>query len=239
MRRLLTLVLALGLIAAMKTASFAAFNTMGISTMAASVSFVGQGVVNIEADLYNLSGGATTQIWWNTNSITVGATLWQSATSYVVLHSTITNSAGGIQIYTDNKGTGANPAYTGIGNPVGLISMSTTTKALPMCWRIVAVSTTSLTIVQGSDNKLYSSEEGGQAGSFPCFLWMIDKSSGAFANSEDYVTIKDAVRGIQFAEATWGAAGSPNYIYFGANFQYASIPDTYRTTTLRIEAFHD
>jgi hypothetical protein len=66
----------------------------------------------------------------------------------------------------------------------------------------------------------------------------MDKSSGTFTNSADYVTAWD-MRGIQHAEATWGGAKSPNYIYIAADFTYALTPVTYTTNKLMLELFHD
>lgn len=234
MRKLLVAVLALGLVAAMKAPSFAAFASVRISTFTASTTFSGTGSVNMSASLI----GGSSLSW---SGVTIGTTKWKASDVYVQVHSTITASGGGIQIYTDNRnGTVVAERYSGTGNPAGLVSLSSTTATIPMCWRIVTVSTTSLTIQQGAPgfpDRLWASELGN---GYPCFVWMMDTGTAGFLNALDYVTVRDALRGIQHAEATWAATTiSPAYIYIGADFTLATTPNTYRTTTLRIEAFTD
>ncbi len=175
----------------------------------------------------------------------------------MIINATMTQANSGIQMYTDNTASDANPKYTGVPSvtpPSGLIGTSTTTAVLPMCWRIVTISTTSLTIVQGGpSNNLFASELGGYNGGngYPCFLYMLDKSSmtttasGQADNNGDYAEIWDQALGLQSAAGT-GSSGFTGptgqawaYVYFGANFASAISPNTYRTTTLRLEAFHD
>jgi len=238
MRRIVPVLLAMVMLAGLKEYAFATFGSVSKSTVTASVSFSGAGVVSVSIDLRNLDNSTTGLMTWNTSSITPGSTLWQSATAYILLHSTITAATGGIQIYTDNKAGDASPAYTGTGNPAGLVAVEATTVApLSMCWRVVDVSTTALTIVQTGDT-LYASEIGS---GYPCFFWMKDAQTtgaSAFVNGEDYVTIKESARGMHHAESTWATGVvSPDYIYIGANFASVVTPRTYKTSTLRIEAF--
>jgi hypothetical protein len=192
--------------------------------------------------LYNRSNDvAASSFTWS--GVNLGTTKWKAADQYIKLQTDYyyrvapVSYPWGIQIYTDNQNAGANPRYTGTVNPVGLICTSTTTVVLPTCWRIVDTSTTTLTIVMG-DKKLYSQELGGPASNFPCFLWMRDKNSPGFVNSEDYVTVWDN-RGIQYSETAWGGALPPNYIYIGADFSNATTPNTYSTNRLTLELFHD
>ncbi len=260
MRRLWSLAVGTLVLFAAAAPSFA-FTTVAKTTTTASVEFSGSGITAFSIEIRVVDGGALASpaaISWNpsTQNIVPGTTGWKAALQYIVLRSTMTNASGGIQIYTDNKGAGADPVYTGIGNPAGLVGYSATDATLssttiPMCWRVVDTSTNTLTIVQGSDNKLYSAELGGQAGTFPCFAWMKDKNTPtiasadttAFSDGEDYITVKEARRGIHYAEGpnigqSWGSSASPDYIYFGANFSTA-FNATYRTKTLRIESFTD
>jgi hypothetical protein len=114
-----------------------------------------------------------------------------------------------------------------------------------MCWRIINITTTTA-IVQGTDNELYSPDYGGQDSKYPCWMWMMDKSTKVnvaagvkndFANGDDYVTVKDAVRGIHHASGNnWLKTTSPDNIYVGANFGYALSGRTYNTT-VRVELF--
>lgn len=241
MRKLLVAVLAFGLLSAVSTTSYAAYASVGITSVTAQVSFVAAGSIEMNAVLRNLTGETTTQLWWDTGNITLGSTKWRRSDAYVMLHSTITAATGGIEIYTNNRNAAiAAQRYTGGAgtDPAGLVGLSSTTAVLPMAWRITAISTTSLTIVKGTDDSLYATELGGEAGSYPVFLWMMDLGTPAFTPGLDYATAKDATRGIQHAAATWATGtSSPNYVYFGADFTNATTPNTYKTTTLRVEAF--
>jgi hypothetical protein len=248
MRKLLVAVFALGLVAAMKAPSFAAFTQVGTpSTLTAAASFTAQGSVSYSYQLFNLTGGTTTQIWWNTALITLGQTTWQRADAYMVLTATMTNTTGGIQIYTNNTLGTASPQYTGAGNPAGLVGTSSTTAILPMCWRAVNASTTTLTIVQGPAPyyNLYSSEFGGYANGngWPCFIYMLDHASTSFAPNAGngiYQEVWDGTLGMQYAVNTFGQPGTSSiYLYFGASFAGATTPNTYKTSTLTLEAYHE
>lgn len=158
----------------------------------------------------------------------------------------------GLQIYTNNTAVTANPRYTGTAatNPTGLVDSSSTIKRLPMCWRVVDALTSNTTIVQGSDNKLYSQELGGQASQFPCFQWMKDSATPnivtegttIFSPGESAITFWDN-EGLHFSDGpknwgvNWGATKSPLYIYLGADFSTAVTPRSYGTSMLTLEFF--
>jgi hypothetical protein len=184
-----------------------------------------------------LDNETTTQITWS--NVALGTTKWKAANQYIELKMNYYHTGWGIQIFTDNKPTAANPRYTGTGNPVGLVASYDTTTALPMCWRIVDASTTTCTIKQGAagyPDRLWSAELGSN---YPCFFWMMDKGTTGFADSDDYVTVWDN-RGIHHAEGpTWGGATSPNYIYLGADFTGGVAPSTYQTSRLMVELFYE
>jgi hypothetical protein len=188
-------------------------------------------------------------------NVLLGTTTWSAAdqcikvrTDYFDVNmSSMSGRTWGIQIYTDNK----NGGYTGTGDPVGLVNQDVPTQTLPMCWRIVGstLTTQNLAIVQAraqvelpSDTRqyLYSQYLGGAASNFPCFLWMKDKNSPGFINSDDYVTVWNS-RGIQYSESGWSGVGFPNYayIYIEADFTNAKTPCHYNTNTLTLELFHD
>jgi hypothetical protein len=246
MRKLIVSLVMFAVVCVSATSVFAAaFASVSKSTVTASISFTGAGIVSV-----SIAGGP---IQWS--SVTPGVTGWLAANSPITMTSQITNATGGIQIYTDNMAADANPKYPSsivgqtvpAANPAGLVTASSTTAVLPMCWRLTDGTTTSIGIVQGTDNKLYSTQLGGQAGSYPCFLWMMDKNTfaipsantAAFVNGMDYVTIKDAARGGQHAENTFAQFPSPDYIYFGANFSGAVISQAGVNygATIRLEAF--
>lgn len=221
-------------------AALASSTTISSTTFSASAVSNSQGVFSVSIQLMNLTGSTTNQIWWDAAGVQIGTTVWRRADSYIIIYSTITLAGGGIQIYTDNTASDANPKYSGTGtNPSGLIETdSPSSTPVPLCWRITDVSTTTLTI-QGSGTSLYSAELG--AG-YPCFFAMKDKKEtdlNAFTNGEDYVIVKDWYRGIHAANSSTGftQVTSPDCIYIGANFSGALLGKTYQTTTLRIEAF--
>ena len=240
MRKLFVAVLAVGLVFAMRAQSFAAFTSVSASSVTASITFTGLGSVNM-----GITWSAGSAFTWASPVPTIGTTTWQVADQYIILASTITQSTGGIQIYTDNyHAIVSTERYTGAAaNAAGLVCLSSTTQTLPMCWRVVAVSTGTQTIVAGTDGKLYLTQEGGQAGQYPCFLWMTDKGNTGWYNGESYAEIKDGTFGLQTAEATWSTGvPSPVCVYVGANFATATTSaggTTYKTTTLRLEAFYD
>ncbi|MBN1823724.1 MAG: hypothetical protein JW803_05330 [Endomicrobiales bacterium] len=176
-------------------------------------------------------------ITWS--NVIPGATKWKAADQYIEIDFNYYHSGWGINVYTDNKGTGADPGYTWTNDPAGLVNTSTTTKVLPMCWRVVDVSTDTLSIQQGATelpNQLWVTEFGDQ---YPCFLWIMDRNTSGFSDTMDYITVWEEKRGIQHAESTWGAAKSKNYIYFGANFENAVAPATYRTNKLTLELYYE
>jgi hypothetical protein len=241
MRRLFVLTVAV--VAGLSSMAFAAFTRVGtLSTYTASATTSG-GTVSMSVSL-----SAGTSLTWS--SVTPGQTHWKVADNYISIHSTITNATGGIQVYTDNVSIGF--SGTGTANPAGLVDATNTTQTLPMCWRIVDVSTTSLTIMQGANahnaqgvltwypDRLYSNEIGVE---YPCFLWMKDlntktiagTTTTAFVPGDDYCTMKNAY-GIQHAEATWGKTPSPDCIYLGADFSNALGSRTYNAKVC-IEAF--
>jgi hypothetical protein len=225
---------------------------VSISTYTAFTSFSGAGTVSLNVTLVNINPNVltpSTSIWWAPTDITLGNTQWMRAQVFAVVESTITAAAGAIQIYTDNTNGSANPRYVGVstnsapglvGYQAGVPYISSIT--LSMCWRIMDSTTippaANLTINQGAPgypSRLWSSAEGN---SYPCFLWMTDKSQWGGAQETDYSIIKEGLRGIQAAESTWASGcASPDAVYFGANFTSALTPATYQTTTLTFEAF--
>jgi hypothetical protein len=192
--------------------------------------------------------------------ITLGTTKWKAADSYLTLNASMTDGTGGIQIYTNNVHNTSPYIYTGSTvsqSCAGLVDSADTTQVLPMCWRIVQVSTTSLSIVQYSTSTtaipiyLGAQELGSkdcenrtyQAGiDFRCFLWMLDRSSSGFGgDGSSYITVMNAANGIQYCENGWGQVGNSAVIYLGADFSKAmtsSSGTAYGTTTLTVESYH-
>jgi hypothetical protein len=244
MKRLLAVTLA----AMLSFSGYAgAFTSVGTDQYTATVTFTGAGEVSVSVELKDLDTNAdeSNVNWGDTPSseITLGVTTWKRAKVYAVLHSTMTDSTGGVQIYTDNENASASPQYTGSGDPCGLVDSDDTTKTLPLCWRITDEPITALNIQQGASGAPDRLWENSLGDDYPCFVWMKDKGTTGFTNGEDYIILKEQDRGIQHAEDTWSTGcASPDYIYFGANFITAVTESggrTYQTNRLFIEAFTD
>lgn len=232
--------------------SHAAFNAVVRSTFTAEVIFTLNIPVGLDAVIYNMDGTVASpqEITWDDAQITPGTTGWKAAKQYVMIYSTLTAVSSAVQIYTDNCAADADPQFyttTPVGeNPAGLVRQSNGKSALSMCWRLTENTTDSLTIgsvMDGTAMKLYSMEI---SSSYPCFLWMKDKSTpdmpgtaadDKFVYGEDYCVIWEENRGCQHAEGTWSPMSSPNFLYLGADFSSASTPETYQTSNLRIELF--
>ncbi|MCK4533861.1 hypothetical protein KAU39_08750, partial [bacterium] len=83
-----------------------------------------------------IGNGAATEINWT--GATAGSTDWLVADQYAEIDATSNYPGYGIQVYTNNTATTtahvstADPTFTGIGSPAGLVGVSDTTVALPM-----------------------------------------------------------------------------------------------------------
>jgi hypothetical protein len=228
-----------------------AFTSVTISTKTAIAQLTALGQSSMTVTLANLTSGSTTQIYWSNITLPVG---WVDASSYIALSSTNTNAGSGIQIYTDNQGVGANPAYTGAAgtNPEGLVNASSTTVTLPLAWSIVASTAgvaNSATTATAADNPTNC---GGSDPVGTACLWNFfeDKNTPsipaqntpAFANGAQFVDLIQAGAGLHVTQGASGFTpnGSPPYsvVFVEANFAAAATPVTYQTSTLRIEDFN-
>ncbi|MFN3967195.1 MAG: hypothetical protein ACK4JE_05810 [Endomicrobiia bacterium] len=163
---------------------------------------------------------------------------WNVADIYLKLDFDPGTTYWGIQIYTNNKEAGANPKYTGNSNPAGLLlstAATTTADPLPMSWTIEDSTRTVSELGKGTPESWVS---GGGA-----YKWLKDRDTVGFSDGEGYVTIWNR-KGILWN--TWDSGGSdtrgwknsPNYIYFGANFENArTVP--YKTNRLIIELYYE
>jgi hypothetical protein len=240
MRKLVTAVLALGLMAAVNINAFAAFSSLAKVTNSASVALTAAGVVNMTLTLKRLDNNNTTnQIFWDPSGISVGVTEWRRADAYIVLSTTMTTDVGAVQIYTDNAVVGASPRYTGSADANGLVCAEDTTKALKMAWRATDISTTTLTIQHTPDYaNLYVSE----IPNYYCFHYMKDaQGTDPITNGETYSRVKEFAQGNHLAESAPNWSYVPNinqtYLYLGANFGSATTPHSYKTSKLVVETY--
>jgi hypothetical protein len=215
--------------------SHAAFTSKSVVTKSATASLTGTGVVSLTVTAKNMSNNATTtDISWT--GVTL-PTAWKSADQYLQLDTNITDATGGVRIVTDNKGAGANPAYTGPNNTAaGLVDNVNHANALPLAWTIkdAVISTGPVAA------KPFESAAVDGAGSPAQFQWlyMTDLADTAVAAGAPYRTAVNST-GIHFggSDTEFGAAASPNFVYLEANFANAVTPRTYSTNKLIVEAF--
>jgi hypothetical protein len=197
-------------------------------------------MVNIT--LKNISNNAVAStITWNSGANNNPPPGWALANQYIQVDLDPDAASWGLQIYTDNKAADASPKYTGSSDPAGLVDSTDTTKALPMAW---SVTDTTTTVPNGFVAPVppANNPNGGDPNSFQ-WLFMKDRGTSGFTDgfvSNPYSTVVDNT-GIHHAsgDTQFGAANSPHRIYLEANFATAVTPRTYRTTTLRLEFYHD
>lgn len=239
MRRLVSAAAAIALVASISASAFA-FTSLNKYTNSATVTF-GAGTVNLSLTLKRLDNNNTTnQVFWDPSGVNIGVTKWRRADAYIVLSTTMTDSAGAVQIYTDNKGAGASPAYTGTGDCSGLVCAQDTTQALKMAWRATDISTNTLSIQNTTDYaNLYVSE---LSPTNYVFSYLNDPSSG-LGMGDSYAQVKTYSQGNHLASGGTGQLWSyvPNinqtYLYLGANFNSALSSRSYSTNKLIVETY--
>ncbi len=185
-----------------------------------------------------------TEINWPSVSLPAG---WVLASDYIQLDATMNALTDGIQIYTDNLASDANPAYAGTVDathqtPAGLINTSVRTLKVPTAWTI------SDDVIPGGPTP--ANPNGGG------FRWFYhedrsqvanDQRAAPFVDGDLYITVEnrsclgsaDNAPCIHYGQSPieFGSAFTPNYIYMQADFTSAVTPATYKTSTLRLEAF--
>jgi hypothetical protein len=192
--------------------------------------------------LMNSSDNSTaTQVTWTG---AVAGSSWALADQYIQLTVDSDLTSWGVQIYTDNTASDANPAYTGTVSSTtpggGLVDASATGVVLPVAWEIVAVTSPTLN----------AQEPNSCPGNGLGCLWSYMTDYATFSqgnpsvyNGAPYVTLRNNY-GIHYAQggaandpSHFGAANPPNIVYLEANFAQALVGTTYQTTTLRVEYY--
>jgi len=222
-----------------------AFTSVSRTTSTAVSILSGTGQAAMDIIIRNLSDNSTTtQVYWTGVTLPSG---YVASNAYIQLNSTLTAVGAGIQIYTDNEASDANPKFTLPGgvtvgqagsNPAGLVDTTTTTAVLSMAWSIKATTTTAPTAADPTSTTDANAAQ---------WLFFEDRNTPtiasqntvAFADGATFIAVKLAGSGIHFGQANtaFGAAPSPNDIYFEANYSGAVTPRAYKTTTLRLEAY--
>lgn len=261
MRKLISLVLAVGLVLVGTIPAWAAFTSLEKETVSASVTVTGTPFVDVDPK---------TLTW---PVITLGVDNWVPANEAVKI-TYLLPASGGVQIYTQNSSGKA--GLQGVTNPATV---------LPTCWRVTddaataaqktiyekvvnesdVETTTGLENINGvagiqagviydangdGDTKDYlgilsdkadaylswdpTQPDPKKLGRYACHIWMKDKAGLPAAGYEDYATIVKS-SGIQHAEFSWGDwANSPVYLSIGANFGKATPQDYSANLTIEL-----
>ncbi len=222
-------------------ASQAAFVGMQRSTVTASAVFpASAGQIAMTVQVLKTADNTVDPTGINWNNPVVGS--FSVASDYVKLDSTLSITGAGIQIYTDNTAPDASPRFTGLissftATPAGLVNATDTTKTLPMAWTIqdllgtpVAIDPNAVAPGNTASAWLYFEDHAQVANP--------DLHAGNFLPGDAFVTVQNTT-GIHYDQdpAKFGVASSPNYIYVESDFRSALGGTTYKTSTLRLEAY--
>ncbi len=223
-----------------------AFSSTNTYVCVSSVTITGTPTAELSVSIKNISDNVTTgYLTWD--GIVLGTTKWKASLQYLEVNSTDTNPSWGIQVYTDNKssrtaiGGTADPQYSGVGKPVGLVGVANTETVLATCWHIKDNTTdyTALTIYktgEEADPHLYQFTDASGNN------WKFMEDCGADASWDGdgyyYITPWNQT-GILYGEAAdeRASASTPVCLYIGADFTQASY-QAYRTSKLILEQYH-
>ncbi|MBN1405222.1 MAG: hypothetical protein JW946_01745 [Candidatus Omnitrophica bacterium] len=261
MKKLIVSLIAVSMVLSIPCSAFA-FTQDGIQPYNATVTpatGTGQIVTVFSASLRRIDNdNVASSVTWS--SVTAQATDWKSANQYIRVGGFETYATWGIQVYTDN--VNSTPAYSGSGDPAGLVNNTDRSKTLPMCWRVsadkkLASSSDDLKITQ----KYIATTDGyvllrvagdyvSDTAYFAPWFWMLDKSTPdvdsatagnqPFGNYQLYATLVGNY-GVSIAPSTYGAVPSKDsqyYVYMGAKFISAQGSIIYSTTKLTVEMYH-
>jgi hypothetical protein len=172
---------------------------------------------------------------WNPTS----ASGWVVANQHIQLEMDPNVVSWGVQIYTDNTASDANPKWAGPAstNPAGLVDTTTRTHIIPLAWSIKDSSITAPSMADPNNTSDPNSFQ---------WLFMQDENTPnipatntlQFMPGEAYATVKSNV-GIHFGgnPMEFGADNPPNNIFLEANLTNALAPLTYTTNKLTVEYF--
>jgi len=188
-----------GFVMAAAATSQAQFASKGTQVLSASAQMTGTTNISINSiALKNLSDNSTVPtsngLGWTNPGPGAGFLV---SDQYIQMVSNINTVDGGIQIYTDNTNTVANPKYTGLvssytATPAGLVGVTLTDQKLPTAWR---ASTGTIAGLVGSGPGV----DPNNAVDPNHFLWLYheDKaqvavpasSAAVFGNGDPYITV--------------------------------------------------
>jgi hypothetical protein len=202
------------------------FTSIGKNYVIASVTTGGSKQVSIVS--VALQGNAAQLSW---TGATVGSG-WLVANQYIQLVTNITETGGGVQIYTDNENS--TPAFSPTAvssntpSPAGLVNNSNTTQSLPTAWTASTFTLTSVTPVDPTANS---------GSSYNWFLHE-DKSQVAnvlnaaqFTDGDPYITVYAAPNTTLTSGTTLDKNGNPvagaATTVYGGGVHYAQAPTSF------------
>lgn len=255
-RTLVVFGLAMGMVVASLGIAAAAPTSVSKSTMTAQVQFTAGPTGSMTVALKKITdNSAATELSWT--GVTPAVTAWKAADQYIEVTNTYNRTGWGIQIYTNNCASDANPQFYIVNpttvNPCGLIATDNKKSVLPLAWRTMGDTTTYAHLgirevsdpVEPNKHHLQSTDFPESVIYYP-WVWMKDAKTPSipeqytlgFVPGEDYVTIWNE-NGVHHAEGPldYYASPSPNYVYIGARFTTATTPRTYKTNKLTVELF--
>lgn len=260
MRKALSILIAIAWVISTTGVSFAQFESDGDAAFEAGVTTGGTPsvVTGLSTTLRNISDDleAASASWTDVDA----GDDWVAGDQYIDIQGFETYSTWGIQIYTDN--VNSTTAYTGTGNPAGLVNAGNTAAAIPMCWRVVAdklftAGSVDLQILERyiATDDIYvllreAADYTDDISYFAPWFWMLDKNTPDVDVTtdgnqpfDDYQVYAKAVgsEGIQIAPETWTpipTSTSYYHVYLGAKFTNAAADATYTTDTLTVEMYH-
>ena len=173
-----------------------------------------------------------TQITYS--DIIAGADVWKVADQYIEIDSDCNLLGWGIQLYTDNKGPGANPLYTGTADDFGgLVGVTNTATHIPLAFRVTGSTETVMAPDPWPGEDPYANH---------LWKWMSDRSrtNPAWVDDDFGVRVWDD-QGIYWHDSPTEAYNpawndSPNIVYLSAGF-HDSIPQQYTTNKLILELY--
>ncbi|MFH1368558.1 MAG: hypothetical protein ABII64_05470 [Elusimicrobiota bacterium] len=183
------------------------------------------------------SNVSVSSITWNP----VYPSTWNVADTYIKVEYDPGTINWGIRIYTDNKDAGANPRYTGpLDDASGLVCSTGAFSAdtpLKMSWAVEDSTHSEAELGFGTPDDWV-------AGGF-AYKWLIDKSLGNLDGDNLGYASLWTNEGLLYG--TWDSGtpstrawkNSPNYIYFGANFETVRPGRRYGTNRLIVELYYE
>ena len=168
------------------------------------------------------------------SGIIAGSNTWKVADQYIEINSDCNLLGWGLQMYTDNKGVGADPLYTGTeDNPGGLVGVSTTTMHIPLAFSVKGSTETVTAPDPWPGEDPYANH---------LWKWMSDygRVNPVWVDDDFGVRVWDD-EGIYWhdspIEPSNPAGGdSPSIVYLSASF-HDSIPQQYKTNKLILELY--